>query len=677
MVATGSEIRAGGATIEVTASDMTDPGMARIEQKTRQRFKNMAADLKASTASAARADWADVGALGKEKAFGLPETSPDRSAMRREIADRTAARRAERATMEEQARAQTAIDDRIFELSRTRRAVELRDAARHYAALRAQHAGNTAMLAKIDQAYELERSAIMGRTGVRGLIGRGGFVRRGLSMAGASLSPELGMATSLMSGAGSGTLAAALPLAPLALLAGGLYACVKAVKDAEAAFKEFSQYSDQTLSMVQSVQSRVGPEDPLAGDRQMRADLEKQLEEARSRKTDRLHWYNPLSWTSGGLIEKSADEHKAADVGARQQAKDVFDAYMERKAAALEELKVIRELHDAEAARISLMDEGPAKLRAELAERQALARQEAAAKNYVTPGAVDMEALDRQQARDKYVLEAQIARRAAEETASDQRRLAEARINLTQTGYAREVSLLALNHQQELEEYRRAGRDVTTLLAAQQAEREGLKKNEAQRVAADEQQAQQALARTRIESIKDEYQRRVALINETYDREIEAARKAGDSQATLDAIEARRQEELSQAKAADDERRAERHRSIGQQIEDIGIEMSGKTGKDMEMAKLQAERRRALEDAAKGGYSTQDVAALFDAKAALIEHRYAKMGMQSTGGIFNAANIQALSGGTAADRTAKATEATAKGVNKLVEAAAAGKLVFA
>ena len=677
MVAMGSEIRAGGATIEVTASDMTDPGMARIEQKTRQRFKSMAADLKASTASATRPDWADVGGLAGEKQFGLPETRPDRTAMRQEIAERTAARRAERAAMEEQARAQTAIDDRLFELSRTRRAVELRDAARHYAALRAQHVGNATMLAKIDQAYELERSAIMNRTGVRGLIGRGGFVHRGLSMAGASLSPELSMATSLMAGAGSGTLAAALPLAPLALLAGGLYACVKAVKDAEAAFREFSQYSDQTLSMSQSVQAKVGPEDPLAGDRQMRADLEKQLEEARSRTTDKLHWYNPLSWTSAGIIEKSAEEHKTANIAARRQAKEVFDAYMERKAAALEELKVIREQHDVEAARISLMDAGPAKLRAEMAERQALARQEAAAKNYVTPSAVDIQAVSRQQAREQYLLEAQIARRVAEETASDQRRLAEARINLTQTGYAREAALLALKHQQELDDYRRAGRDVTTLLATQQAEREGLNKTEAQRVAADEQQAQQALARTRIESIKDEYQRRVALINETYEREVEAARKAGDSQATIDAIEARGQEELAQAKAADDERRAERHRSITQQIEDIGIEMSGKTGKDLEMAKLQAERRRALEDAAKGGYSTQDVAALFDAKAALIEHRYAQMGMQSVSGIFNAANIQALSGGTAADRTAKATEATAKGVNKLVEAAAAGQLVFA
>jgi hypothetical protein len=48
----------------------------------------------------------------------------------------------------------------------------------------------------------------------------------------------------------------------------------------------------------------------------------------------------------------------------------------------------------------------------------------------------------------------------------------------------------------------------------------------------------------------------------------------------------------------------------------------------------------------------------------------------TSGGIFNAAAIASLSGGTIAERTAKASEQTAKGVEKLVNAAQTGGLVF-
>jgi len=58
----------------------------------------------------------------------------------------------------------------------------------------------------------------------------------------------------------------------------------------------------------------------------------------------------------------------------------------------------------------------------------------------------------------------------------------------------------------------------------------------------------------------------------------------------------------------------------------------------------------------------------------LVEQQAAKIGVKGT---FNAAAIRGLVGGDAADRTAKATEETAKNTKKLVQAAQTGGLTFA
>jgi len=52
----------------------------------------------------------------------------------------------------------------------------------------------------------------------------------------------------------------------------------------------------------------------------------------------------------------------------------------------------------------------------------------------------------------------------------------------------------------------------------------------------------------------------------------------------------------------------------------------------------------------------------------------AKIGVKGT---FNAAAVRGLAAGDAADRTAKATEETAKHTKKLVQAATTGGLTFA
>ena len=58
----------------------------------------------------------------------------------------------------------------------------------------------------------------------------------------------------------------------------------------------------------------------------------------------------------------------------------------------------------------------------------------------------------------------------------------------------------------------------------------------------------------------------------------------------------------------------------------------------------------------------------------LVQQEAAKIGVRGT---FNAVAIQGLASGDVADRTAKATEETAKNTKKLVQAAQTGGLTFA
>ena len=58
----------------------------------------------------------------------------------------------------------------------------------------------------------------------------------------------------------------------------------------------------------------------------------------------------------------------------------------------------------------------------------------------------------------------------------------------------------------------------------------------------------------------------------------------------------------------------------------------------------------------------------------LVHQEAQKIGVRGT---FNAAAIQGLAAGDAADRTAKATEETAKNTKKLLQAAQTGGLTFA
>ncbi|MGD9857775.1 MAG: hypothetical protein AB7U20_22760, partial [Planctomycetaceae bacterium] len=65
-----------------------------------------------------------------------------------------------------------------------------------------------------------------------------------------------------------------------------------------------------------------------------------------------------------------------------------------------------------------------------------------------------------------------------------------------------------------------------------------------------------------------------------------------------------------------------------------------------------------------------DLAGMDDLLSQLADERV------STQGTFNAAAVRGLGGGSAADRTAKATEETAKNTKRLLEQSQHGQLVF-
>ena len=111
---------------------------------------------------------------------------------------------------------------------------------------------------------------------------------------------------------------------------------------------------------------------------------------------------------------------------------------------------------------------------------------------------------------------------------------------------------------------------------------------------------------------------------------------------------------------------------------------------EQQLAQARSEWKDALTEAqakrkaAEGGGKDEDLdAGLKDAKkvleglgdvGALVRDQATKIGVQGT---FNAAAARALEAGDAADRTAQATEETARNTKKLVKAATSGGLTFA
>jgi len=189
----------------------------------------------------------------------------------------------------------------------------------------------------------------------------------------------------------------------------------------------------------------------------------------------------------------------------------------------------------------------------------------------------------------------------------------------------------------------------------------------------------QKLRELRIEAISDEYQRAIASINERYRIAKEKAGELGAKQATLDAIEAARLLELDNLKADRDRKMAEDQTSfvddLNKQIADLKIDLMPDEAERELARKLEAEARRFEGEFGRAielGLSTAPIEKLHEGLRDLIlaGTQQAISLATTAAGTFNplAAWGMAIGPGTsAAERTAKATEETAKGVKRIVQ----------
>jgi hypothetical protein len=250
----------------------------------------------------------------------------------------------------------------------------------------------------------------------RGLFARGGAMRQGMRLVGQqaafSMAPELGLAASMVSGAGLG--AAALPIgaafAAIGVLVAGFKGCADAVNDAKTAMKEFAAMGEKTVEMQASVYADTRVPTGVEGNQAKLRQIDKQIAETQNMETDKTSVWNEV-WTgkygvgnvfglrgalgganqesTGAMMTKAAEEQKAADLAQQQKFRQEYLEFINRKKETLAELKVSNEKASVDEARIAAMSVGPAKSAAALEAKQKQELIEAQAKNKMTPGAVN------------------------------------------------------------------------------------------------------------------------------------------------------------------------------------------------------------------------------------------------------------------------------------------------
>jgi hypothetical protein len=200
----------------------------------------------------------------------------------------------------------------------------------------------------------------------------------------------------------------------------------------------------------------------------------------------------------------------------------------------------------------------------------------------------------------------------------------------------------------------------------------------AERKAEFEQNAAEKLHHLKLQQIKDEYLREIALINEKYDAELAKAQELG---ANMDSIQEARRVEIEAAerkqkqredeerkKKEEEERRAEEDRADfvasmedQTQREEINAKMKGV---EREKALLKMEEEKALAEARAKGVDEAFVKEQFARRAALLDMAAPEkddfQSKLSASGTFSAWAAPGMGGGRQLDRIALATEETAK-----------------
>jgi len=224
--------------------------------------------------------------------------------------------------------------------------------------------------------------------------------------------------------------------------------------------------------------------------------------------------------------------------------------------------------------------------------------------------------------------------------------------------------------------------DLAGRLAAEKTEA-ARREADARALAAETADLDARIHRLRLQAIEDEHARQIALINARY---AEETRKAKKTEAVLTRLDAARRLEIENAQrehqqrlAAEAARAAEerlaRERDLRYQIARLQAEAAA-TGPERERALLELERRRAMAEAREAGIDVGLVERMFALRRQLLDAgRTAEL---RAAGTFRTGGLRGLFGGAgnAAERTARAAEATAKGVATLNRKADQGKLTF-
>ncbi|HUT10068.1 MAG TPA: hypothetical protein VMY35_17335 [Phycisphaerae bacterium] len=179
----------------------------------------------------------------------------------------------------------------------------------------------------------------------------------------------------------------------------------------------------------------------------------------------------------------------------------------------------------------------------------------------------------------------------------------------------------------------------------------------------------------RLGMIEDEHKREIELINDKYDHEIKMAKLAGN---TIAGIEQTRQLELTAARQRQAEAVADREAALRDEIARAEIEGSGMSAAKKRQALLSLDRRRELAEADRLGVDPELVMRKYDLLRMGAERQQglAQAKASVTGGFSAYGVARGVGGYDIQTRIARSSERTADGVQQLLTEAKNSQLVF-
>lgn len=249
--------------------------------------------------------------------------------------------------------------------------------------------------------------------------------------------------------------------------------------------------------------------------------------------------------------------------------------------------------------------------------------------------------------------------------------------------HTRARALIYEKYDEEIRKAKEANADKATLALLEDARNLELHNLDAERARKEherELEFNSEMRRAVIDRIQDPHRRELALINERFTLEAQLANFRGD-EAGKRMAEERMQTALASERAAEEVRQAERRAEIARAnidqqrtIADLQLETQLKY-KNLEEAKLELQRRRAVEEARKQGENVDLVNKEFDLRRRLLDLRSAPE--IATMGTFSSQRLGSIfAGSNAQERTAQTSAEAARLLKRIVDLAEQNKLVF-